>query len=105
MQRRTILLARAATVIVSLGVLLPQTVPVSIAAASPNLTVSPVTLSFTYQIGGAIPAAQTIQVASDASALSYTASASGDAWLTTLPVDGTTPGNISVSISPEGLAA
>jgi hypothetical protein len=105
MQRRTVLLARAATVIVSLGILLPQTVPVSIAAALPNLTVGPTTLSFTYQIGGTIPAAQTISVASGASAVSYTASASGDTWLTVLPVSGTTPGSISVSISPQGLTA
>jgi hypothetical protein len=103
MQRKTDLLARS--VIVSLGILLPQAVPVSIAAALPNLTVSPRALSFTYPIGGAIPAAQTISVASDASAFGYTVSASGDTWLIVLPVSGTTPGNISVSISPEGLTA
>jgi hypothetical protein len=103
MQPNTVLLARS--IIVSLGILLPQTVPVSIAAALPNLTVSPKALSFTYQIGDAIPAAQTISLASDASAFGYTVSASGDAWLTVLPVSGTTPGSISVSISPQGLTA
>jgi hypothetical protein len=105
MQRKTVLLARAASVIVSLGILLPQTVTVSIAAALPNLTVGPTTLSFTYQIGGTIPAAQTIAVASGASSLSYTALASGASWLTALPVSGTTPGSISVSVSPQGLTA
>jgi hypothetical protein len=103
MQRNTVLLARS--IIVSLGILLPQTVPVSTAAALPNLTVSPKALSFTYQIGGAIPAAQIISLASDASAFGYSVSASGDAWLTVLPVSGTTPGSISVSISPQGLTA
>jgi dUTPase len=85
---------------------LRSSLAVTAAATVPNLTVSPMTLSFTYQIGGAVPAAQTVlPVASDGSALSYTASASGDSWLTALPVNGTTPGSVSVSISPQALAA
>jgi hypothetical protein len=86
----------------------PLVVPVSLTvlASLPNLTVSPTTLSFTYQLGGAIPAAQTISAAaSDGSALSDTAAASGGGWLTALPVSGATPGSVSVSISPEGLTA
>jgi hypothetical protein len=70
----------------------PLTVPISLTIASagaPNLTVSPTTLSFTYQIGGAIPAAQTVSVASSGTALSYTASAANP-WLSALPVNGTT---------------
>jgi len=115
MQRGSILLAKVATVILSVGILFPQTFPTAAPSTvpprnptrrprhSPNLTVSPTTFSFTYLIGGTIPAAQTISVASAAPALSYTASASGGSWLTALPVNGTTPGSITVSISPQGL--
>jgi hypothetical protein len=102
--RRTDLPARAAILFVSLGALLLPTVPVSLAAPSPNLTVSPTTLTFTYQIGGTIPAAQTISVSADAPDVNYTASASGGSWLTALPVHGTTPGSVTISISPQGLA-
>ena len=82
----------------------PQTVPVSLTVASPGLLVTPMTLSFTYQLGGVIPPAQTFSVASNTSALSFTASASGGSWLTALPVYNTTPGTVNVSITPLGLA-
>ena len=85
----------------------PLSVPVQLdIAAAPlvNLTVTPVALSFTYQIGGVMPAPQTISVAGGGSALPFTASASGGGWLTALPVNGTTPGSISISISPQGLS-
>ncbi len=85
----------------------PLSVPVELDIAAPplvNLTVTPVALSFAYQLGGAIPAPQTISVAGGGSALPFTASASGGGWLTALPVNGTTPGSIGISISPQGLA-
>ena len=85
----------------------PKAVPVTLtvtAASLPTLTASPLNLSFSYQSGGATPAAQNVNLTSNGSALSYTA-ASSAAWLTATPASGNTPGSLSVSVSPTGLAA
>ncbi len=84
----------------------PKTVPVTFtvtAASTPSLTVSPLSVSFSYQTGGASPAAQTVNLSST-STLSYTASAS-PGWLSVTPGSGSTPGSLSVSVNPSGLAA
>jgi len=84
----------------------PKTIPVTLtvtAAPSPTLTASPLSLSFSYQSGGATPAGQTVNV-TGTSALSYTAATSA-AWLSATPASGNTPGSLSVSINPSGLAA
>jgi hypothetical protein len=60
-------------------------------------------LSFSYQSGGASPSAQNMSVSSSGSALSYSA-ASSAAWLIVTPASGTTPGSLSVSVNPTGLA-
>ncbi len=83
------------------------TIPVNLTvSSSPLLTLSPVTLNFSYQIGGAAPAAQNIATGSTGAALSYTttvATASGGNWLTATP-SGTTPNPISVTVTPAQLA-
>jgi len=85
----------------------PQTVAVTLtvtAPAPPNLTLSPATLSFAFQIGGTTPAARNVAVASSGAALSYSV-ASSATWLTATPASGTTPGTLSVAVNPSGLAA
>jgi len=81
-----------------------QTFTVAQAAAA-TLNVSPATLSFTAQRGGANPPVQGLQVtASDASSIPWTATSSA-AWLSVSPASGNTPANVSVSVNITGLAA
>ncbi|MFB3814850.1 MAG: beta strand repeat-containing protein [Terriglobales bacterium] len=85
----------------------PRTVPVTLtvtAAPLPNMSVAPTSLAFSYQIGGANPAAQNVSVSSSGAAINYTVSKSA-AWLTTSPASGSTPGTVAVSVNPAGLAA
>ena len=81
-----------------------QAITVTAATPAPTLSVSPASLSFNYQSGGATPAAQTFAVSSSGSALSYTTATSAT-WLAATPSSGTTPGNVSVSVNPTGLTA
>src|SRR5207244_3552569 len=63
--------------------------------AAPALSVSPSSLSFSYQQGGSAPAAQSLSVASGGS---YTA-AKSTSWVSISPTSGTTPGAVNVSVS------
>ena len=83
----------------------PLTIPVSLTVtAAPNLTLTPNSLNFAYQVGGATPAAQSVAVASSGAALSYAVTSSAT-WLSATPASGSTPGSLSVSVNPSGLAA
>ena len=85
----------------------PLSIPIllTVTQPSPNLSVSPQSLSFSYTAGGLPPAAQTIAIAnSGGGALSWTASAS-DYWLVLSPASGSAPGTLSLSINPANLAA
>jgi uncharacterized protein (TIGR03437 family) len=83
----------------------PQNVVVALTVTpAPTITVSPATLSFTFQTGGTTPSPQQLSITSG-SALSYTVSASGGAWLSVSPGSGNTPGNPSVSVNPSSLSA
>ncbi len=77
--------------------------------AGPSITSSPASLSFSYQVGGSTPAAQSISLSGpNNTSVVYTASAttaSGGNWLTVSPTSGTTPSSVSVSINPANLAA
>ena len=68
-------------------------------AAVGALSVTPSSLSFNY--GSSVPPAQSISVNSTGIALSYTA-ASSVPWLSVSPANGTTPGTVTVSVSPNG---
>src|SRR5439155_9861934 len=70
-----------------------------------TLTVTPTTLSFNYQIGSAVPGAQSVSVTASPAALSFTASTSGGTWLSAAPMNGTTPGTVSVTVNPASLTA
>ncbi len=71
---------------------------------SSGLTVTPTSLSFTYQQGGTVPASQKLSVSSIRQ-VSFTDSTSGTAWLVASPSSGYTPGTITVSVKPGTLAA
>lgn len=74
----------------------------------PALTVNPASLTFAAVVGGSAPAAQTFQAGSSGSSLTFTTStttASGGNWLQATPSGGSTPLDVSVSVSPTGLAA
>jgi uncharacterized protein (TIGR03437 family) len=82
------------------------TIPVSFSVTSPTaavVSVSPTTLSFSYQPNGATPAALTL-TATAASQTGVYASASGGNWLTVTPNYSQTPATFSVSVAPAGLA-
>ncbi len=79
-------------------------IPVTITiTAAPAITAAPTSLAFTYQIGGTVPAPQSISVSAGANQLSFTATSPG-IWLTLSPTRGTTPGTILVTANPVGLA-
>ena len=74
-------------------------------ATAPNLLASPGGLTFSYQQGGTSPPAQTVGLASSdqVTALSFTLN-SNASWLTATSSTGTTPGSLSVTVSPSGLS-
>ncbi len=85
----------------------PQTVAVTLnVTAAPTLSVSPSQLSFNYLIGAANPASQSVSVAASPTTppVSFTAAASGGAWLSVTPTSGSTAATVSVSVNPAGLA-
>jgi uncharacterized protein (TIGR03437 family) len=81
-------------------------VPVTLTVtAPPTVSASPATLSFTYRVGDPNPASQTVNVTGGTGLpFGVTVSPSG-AWLAATPASGTTPGTVTVSINPNGLAA
>jgi hypothetical protein len=70
-----------------------------------TLTVSPTSLSFTYQQGGSLPASQTLSVSSTRTNVTFTLSTGGTSWLSLSATSGKTPGSVKVSVSPATLAA
>ncbi len=83
----------------------PLTIPVTlnVTAATPALAVSPASLSFAYQVGGSVPAAQSLAISG--AATTYTVTAAGGTWLSVTPASGGTSGSAAVSVNPATLAA
>ena len=93
-----------------------QTLPVSLGIGTTGgsgLTATPASLSFSYNVGGSVPAGQTISVQSSSGSTVFTAAAStssGGTWLNLNVTPGqtlTTPSNnfLTASISTSGLTA
>jgi uncharacterized protein (TIGR03437 family) len=87
----------------------PVAIPVSLTVSpQPPLTVTPQTLSFSYQISGSLPAAQTIAISSPgaagASVKAAATTTSGGAWLQ-VSAGVTTPGTLPVTVNPAALPA
>ena len=72
------------------------------AMAAPTLTAAPASLSFTYTGTTAAPLTQTVAL-TGSSALNF-AAATTTPWLTVTPASGATPGTITITASPQGLA-
>jgi uncharacterized protein (TIGR03437 family) len=87
----------------------PVTVDVVLTIAGEvSLTATPASLSFVYQVDGPPPPNQAVAVASTGEAAAFTvatSTASGGQWLSASPTNGTTPGNLSIGVTPSGLAA
>lgn len=86
----------------------PVTVPVTLTVTgAAQLTVTPASLSFSWQSGAALPASQEIAIGSNGAAFNFTASVStneGGSWLLVNPLSGTTPQSLEVAVNPSGLA-
>jgi hypothetical protein len=82
-------------------------VPVSLTvSAPPTVSATPATLTFTWRVGDPNPASQTLTVNPATPALAFGVTVSpANAWLSATPATGTTPGTVTVSINPTGLAA
>ena len=72
-------------------------------SATPDLSFSPTTIDFRYQAGAALPAAQTLQIKSTGSALSFTIPPAAAQWLSLSANSGTTPASIKVYVNPTSL--
>ena len=71
-----------------------------------SMAANPTTLSFSYSVGAAAPASQSVNLTSLGAALTFTAAAStvsGSNWLSVSPSSGTTPATLSVSVNPTGI--
>ena len=67
------------------------------------LVLTPASISSTYVVNSALLAPLPISVASSAAPLSYTAVASGGAWLGVAPATGNTPGVVNLTFDTAGL--
>lgn len=71
---------------------------------SSTLLVDPAQLTFANEINQSVPPGKTVQIiGAGGSLVSWTASASAP-WLSASPASGTTPGQMTVSVNPAGLA-
>ena len=89
------------------GAINSVSIPVTFAvtgSASPTLSFYPTELSFTYQMKGTPPAAQTISAFTSVPAV-VTASITTGGWLAVTPSNAQAPTTFSVSVSPSGLSA
>ena len=95
------------TVSTPLGAPATTAIPVTlVVSALPLISVPDATLTFTAELSQATPPAQSVNITSTSGALPYTVTVSttdGNPWLIA-PASGTTPGPLSISVSPTGLA-
>lgn len=75
----------------------------SLNAATTGLTSNPASLTFTYQMGGALPVTQNVSLASGGVTANFTVTITGGPWLTVVPSAGKTPGTLIVSVNPATL--
>ena len=73
----------------------------------PAMTAAPATLTFSYETGQAAPAAQTVAVSTSGEPVSFTAAASGGAWLAVDRTSGIamagSPVTLTVTVAVDGL--
>ena len=87
----------------------PLSVPVTFTVTpQAALAVSPATLSFSYQSGGSVPAAQSLALSTNKSTATFSATVatnSGGNWLAVSPASGTTPATLMASLNQAALAS
>jgi hypothetical protein len=83
----------------------PLAIPVTLVVTNAvTLTSSPASLSFTYEPPLSAPAPQQVRITSSGAQIAFASSvAAGSAWLS-VTGDAHTPGNLTVSVNPTGLA-
>ena len=74
-------------------------------APGPGVAATPSGLQFAYTAGGAVPAAQSIQITNSGSGTLAFAATASDPWLSVSPASGTAPWTLTVSVSPAALSA
>ena len=74
------------------------------APASASISATPSALSFAYQIGGAAPGTQNVNV-STTGTVTYSVATTGGAWLSATPTSGSSSAPVTVSVHPTGLTA
>jgi uncharacterized protein (TIGR03437 family) len=77
----------------------------TVAAAVPELAISPLALTFSYTVGGASPAAQSVTVGNSGTGTLVWSAGSSASWLTVSPTSGTGAGTLTIGINPAGLSA
>ncbi len=86
----------------------PLRVPVTLTlTGGAHLRPAPAAVTFDYQVGGALPAAQTIGLSGGGSVINYSVAATtkiGGAWLAAGPSSGATDGNLTAAVNPANLA-
>jgi len=88
----------------------PLSVPVTlIVGAAQSLLLSATTVNFTYQIGAATPASQSVQLSSSGAAVPFTATFNGGTTspaglVTVTPASGMTPTALALALNPTVLA-
>jgi hypothetical protein len=80
-----------------------QYYPIAIAPVA-SILCTPSVLSFTYTIGGTLPASETCVVGSAPAGLSVGVTAPGEAWLSAAVSPGVTTAMLTISVNPSGLA-
>jgi len=88
----------------------PKSIPVTLTVTSAtsgnsSFAITPGSLSFSYSPGSTASGSQNLSVASTGTALSFTAAASGGAWLSVSPASGSTSATLKVSVSAAGMTA
>jgi uncharacterized protein (TIGR03437 family) len=87
------------------GTATPVAVTLTVASSTPApvLTLTPASLSFNYQTGGANPGVQTLAVSGSAGLAFSAISNSANGWLSVTPLSGTAPTVLSIAANPAGL--
>ena len=84
-------------------------VSVTLTVQANTISATPSSLSFTYSVGGSVPASQAVSVSGATTGLAFgvqiSAGNCSSGWLAASPTSGTTPGTVNVSVNPNGLAA
>jgi uncharacterized protein (TIGR03437 family) len=86
----------------------PQTISVTLtvnAAPQPSLSLSASQASFSFTLGGSVPASQAVNITNTGAGTLAWSAASNSSWLTVSPTGGTGSGTLTLGINPAGLTA